>query len=109
MDYFHGMIDKHIDLVCRRLLKGEDIPHIEKVFSVFESHTEWISKGKRNPSVELGHRVMITTDKNDLILDYKVMLREEDVEQPVELINRIMKNFENNVMPPFSWTGSISV
>jgi len=62
MDYFHGMIDKHIDLVCRRLLKGEDIPHIEKVFSVFESHTECLSKGKKNPTIELGQRVMIATE-----------------------------------------------
>ena len=85
------MVDKHIDLVYRRLLKGEEIPHAEKVFSIFEPHTEWISKGKRNPSVELGHRVMITTDENNFIIDYKVMIGEEDVEQPIELINRINK------------------
>ena len=50
------MVEKHIDLVSRRILKGEEIPHDEKVFSVFEPHTEWISKGKRNPFVELGLR-----------------------------------------------------
>jgi transposase, IS5 family len=108
LDYFHSMVEKHIDLVSRRLLKGEEIPHAEKVFSVFESHTEWISKGKRNPSVELGHRVMITTDENDLIVDYKVMLEEEDSEQPVELINRIVNNFGNDSVQSISFDRGFS-
>ena len=71
IEYFHAMLDKHIDLVTRRLLCGEKIPHEEKLFSIFETHTEWLKKGKRNPSVELGHRLLVTTDKHDLIVNYK--------------------------------------
>ena len=37
---------RQIDQIDRRLLKGETIPHGEKVFSIFEPHTRWISKGK---------------------------------------------------------------
>ena len=48
--YYQKMLVKHIDLVDRRLLKGEKIPASEKVYSIFETHTEWISKGKINPS-----------------------------------------------------------
>jgi len=43
--YFHRMLDKHLDLVERRLLKEETIAAQEKVFSLFEPHTEWIQKG----------------------------------------------------------------
>jgi len=39
---------KHIDLVERRIIKKEKIPHCEKMFSVFETYTEWINKGKQN-------------------------------------------------------------
>ena len=85
-----------VDLIIRRVVSEEKIPHEEKFFSIFEEYTEWISKGKRNPFVEPGHRVMKKTDENSLILDYKVMLGEEDVEQPVELIDRIIKDFEND-------------
>ena len=46
LEYYQLMLTKHIDLVERRLLKGEKIPHSEKVFSLFEPHTKWISKGK---------------------------------------------------------------
>jgi hypothetical protein len=40
------MLKKHIGLVEKRILKGENIPHDEKMFSIFETYTEWIKKGK---------------------------------------------------------------
>ena len=46
IDYFIHHAEKQIDLIRRRVIQGEKIPHEEKVFSVFEPHTEWISKGK---------------------------------------------------------------
>jgi hypothetical protein len=48
--YFHRMLDKHLDRVQRRLLQEETIPAHEKVFSLFEPHTEWIQKGKQRSS-----------------------------------------------------------
>ena len=69
LEYFHAMLDKHIDLVDRRLLQGERIPSAEKVYSLFEPDTEWISKGKHHPSVELGHRFLVTTDEHELVQD----------------------------------------
>ena len=45
---------RQIAHVERRLLRGETIPHAEKVFSIFEEHTRWISKGKAGTPVELG-------------------------------------------------------
>jgi IS5 family transposase len=64
--YFHGMLDQHLDLVERRLLQEQTIPAAEKVFSLFEPHTEWIQKGKQRPNVELGHRLLIATDQADV-------------------------------------------
>ncbi len=37
--------ERQIDQIRLRVVKGEKIPHEEKVFSVFEEHTEWVSKG----------------------------------------------------------------
>jgi hypothetical protein len=34
------MIDKHVDLVDRRLLQGQVIPTAEKLYSLFEPHTD---------------------------------------------------------------------
>ena len=55
------------------VLAGETIPHEEKVFSVFEEHTEWISKGKAGVPVELGLRVCVLEDQHGFILHHRVM------------------------------------
>ena len=96
IENFHQLLKKHIDLIIRRLLNGEKIPHEEKLFSVFEKHTEWLTKGKKHPPVELGLRLLITTDENDLIIDYKVMINECDSDQIEELLERIENNFGVN-------------
>ena len=91
--FYHQMLDKHIDLVERRIIKGEKIPHSDKVFSIFETHTEWLQKGKPNNKVELGHNVLITTDQYHFIVDHKVLEKEVDSQQPIELSNRLKTRF----------------
>ena len=78
LEYYQSMLEKHIDLVERRIIKGETIAHKEKLFSTFETYTEWITKGKQNPGVELGKNFQVTTDQFNLIVDYKIMEREID-------------------------------
>src|SRR5699024_9545856 len=78
LDYYLKLMNKHIDLVERRLIKRETIPHEEKMFSIFEPYTEWIRKGKKRPNVELGKKVAITTDQYHLIVDYRVMEHQAD-------------------------------
>ena len=59
--------------VYRRVINEEVIPHSEKIFSIFQPHTEWISKGKAGVPVELGLRVCIMEDQHQFILHSKVM------------------------------------
>ena len=82
---------KFTDQIERRLLKGETIPAEEKVYSIFEPHTEWISKGKQNKKVELGHLLLVTTDQHQFIIDYKIMKGEKDAAQVKPLTKRIEK------------------
>ena len=91
--YFHALLDKHLDLVERRLLKEETIPPQEKVFSLFEPHTEWIQKGKQRPNVELGHRLLIATDQHQLIQDYDVPVGGVDVDQSVPVADRLLGRY----------------
>lgn len=73
-------LKKMIDLVDRRILQGETIPHSEKILSIFEPEVEWISKGKSGKSVEFGHRHLIYTDQYQFILHHKVMVGQTDQE-----------------------------
>jgi hypothetical protein len=93
LEYFHRMLDKHLDLVERRLLKEETIPAAEKVFSLFEPHTEWIQKGKRRPTVELGHHFLIATDQHQLIHDYDAPVGGADVDQSVPVADRLLGRY----------------
>ena len=101
--YFHGMLDKHRDLVARRLLREETIPAAEKVFSLFEPHTEWIAKGKHRPSVELGHRLLIATDQHQLIQDYAVPVGGADVDQSVPVADRLLARYGDGSLASLSF------
>lgn len=91
--YFHTMLDKHLNLVERRWLNGETIPAHEKLFSIFEPHTEWIQKGKQRPNVELGHKFLIATDQHQLIQDYRVLLQEAEVDQSIPVADRLLGRY----------------
>ena len=84
-----------IGLTERRLIKNEIIPAAEKIYSIFEPHTEWINKGKLNKKAELGHLLLITTDQHQFIVDYKVMESEKDPAQIPPLITRIKQKFKD--------------
>ncbi len=89
LERFMALLHKHIDLLERRIIKGEEIPHEEKMFSIFEQYTEWVTKGKMRPNVELGKKVAITTDQNNLIVDYQVMEAQADSEIVAELAEKM--------------------
>ena len=66
---------RQIGQVERRLLRGETIPHAEKVFSIFQEHTRWISKGKAGTPVELGVPVALIEDQHQFILHHRILWR----------------------------------
>lgn len=103
LEYFAGMLDKHLDLVERRLLREETIPAHEKVFSIFEPHTEWIQKGKQRPNVELGHRLLIATDQHQLIQDYDTPVNGADVDQSLPVADRLLGRYGEGAIASLSF------
>lgn len=55
------------DITFRKEIKGEKVASSEKIFSIFERHTDIIVKGGRD--VVFGHKINLTSGKNNLILD----------------------------------------
>lgn len=93
LDLYLKLLNKHIDLVERRVIKSEQIPHKEKIFSIFEDYTEWITKGKLHPNVELGKKVAITSDQYHLIVDFEIMEHEMDSAIVVRLADRLLAKY----------------
>jgi transposase, IS5 family len=91
--YFIEQGNKQIDQICRRYFKGETIPHHEKVFSLFEPHTEWIVKGKAGISQELGVRVCVVESSEKFILHHTVMEKQTDDQVAVAITKEVKKRF----------------
>jgi len=87
--------DRQRSQIYRRVVKGEAIAHDEKVFSIFQEHTEWISKGKAGVPVELGLRVCVVEDQYGFILNHQVMQNETDDQVAVSLIRQTLGKFSN--------------
>ncbi len=89
IEHYREHAIRQIDQVRRRILYGEVVPHSEKVFSVFEEHTRWISKGKAGVAVELGVPVCVMEDQHQFILSYRVMWEEHDVDVAVDMVKGV--------------------
>ena len=61
---------KIIDQAHRRIFDGEKVPSNEKVYSLFEEHTELLIRGKAGKPIEFGHKVLIAETKEKLIIHY---------------------------------------
>ncbi len=92
---FLGHAHRQIDQINRRVILKQVIPHSEKVFSLFNPFTEWISKGKAGVPVELGLRVSISTDQQGFILGHKTMMQEQDVDVAIAIITKVKEHFDN--------------
>jgi IS5 family transposase len=93
LDDYMAHAERQIDQVRRRILLGERIPHHEKVFSIFEPHTEWINKGKAGVPVELGVRVTVSEDQYGFILTHRVMPHETDDQVAVPVVEDLKQRF----------------
>jgi IS5 family transposase len=85
--------ERQMDQIRRRVLEGETIAHHEKVFSLFEEHTEWINKGKAGISQELGLKICIVKDQFGFLLHHRVMQKETDDQIAVPIIKETKERF----------------
>jgi len=66
-----GLID-HVHAQSLRAFSGETVPAAERIFSIFEPHTELLKRGKAHKPNEFGHMVTIGQSGQKFITFYKV-------------------------------------
>lgn len=64
-------------LARRRVLEGETIPHSEKLFSVFETHTQLYKRGKAGEPIQFGRLVLVFEDGAGFITHSHLLLRDQ--------------------------------
>lgn len=86
------------DLAERRMIKKEDIPNSEKVFSLFEPDTELINRGKRPYPYEFGHRILIVEDSAGFIVHSHVMgIGITDEKVLVDVMQKLQKQYNDKI------------
>ncbi len=93
-EYIHHA-ERQIDQVHRRVVLGQKIPHEEKVFSIFEPHTEWICKGKAGVPQELGLKACVLKDQYGFTLYHQVMEQVTDEKVAVAMAQGAKDRFPN--------------
>ena len=105
---YHDLLIHHIFLVSDRLLDGRKIAPSEKLYSIFEQHTEWIQKGKAHGCVELGHRLLIATDQYGIVHDYKIMQGADEAGEVASLADRLVRKIGLETMASLSFDRGFS-
>ena len=101
LENYQSHVRKFMDQIDRRVIQGETIPHEEKLFSIFQPHTEWICKGKAGVPVELGLRVCVMEDQHRFILHHQVMEKQTDDAITVERVTETRKRFPELAVASF--------
>ena len=70
--HFSELGGKVLDQARRRVLHGESVPSDEKLFSLFEPHTELLKRGKAGQDIEFGHMIQIQQVGEKFITAYEV-------------------------------------
>ena len=73
IDHYCVLGDRVIDQARRRVINKEQVLNEEKIFSIFETHTDLIKRGKILKPVEFGHKVYIAESARGLITQYQVL------------------------------------
>jgi len=89
-------MEKVVAVAGRAQFDGEKVPASERVFSLFEQHTELIKRGRREKPTEFGHKVLLSQSPEKFITDYEVYeTQQADCELTESVIKRHEKLFGN--------------
>jgi hypothetical protein len=82
----------------RRVLNGESVPNEEKLFSIFEPHTQLYKRGKAGEPMQFGRQVLVFEDSAGFIVRGVMMNRDEgDKDVAVRETKSLQDDFNNGV------------
>lgn len=86
MEHFRDLGLRVVDQARRRIFKGEKVPNSEKIFSIFEPHTELIKRGKADKPIQFGHMVLLGQVESKFITHWEVFEKKPMDWQVVDLV-----------------------
>jgi len=79
LSHYLPLVDQVVDQADKRVLQGKTVAASEKLYSLFEEHTELIVRGKAGKPIEFGHKILLSQTGEKYIHHYQVLsTRRED-------------------------------
>lgn len=92
VDHYLPLIKQVIDQTTRRVFNDEKVPASEKIFSLFETHTDIIVKGSRD--IQYGHKLNFSTGRSGMVLDVVIESgNPADSDQFLPMVDRHIDNY----------------
>ena len=92
VEHYLPLINQVIDQTTRRVFKDEKVPAAEKLFSLFETHTDIIIKGSRD--IQYGHKLNFSTGRSGMVLDVVIETgNPTDSDQFIPMVDRHIDNY----------------
>jgi IS5 family transposase len=73
LEHYAALAERVLSQARRWVLEGEQVGAQEKLYSIFEPHSELIKRGKANTPVEFGHKGLLAEIRRGLITDYQIL------------------------------------
>jgi IS5 family transposase len=90
--HYRSLVLQVIDQTERRVFAQEKVPASEKIFSIFEEHTDIIVKGSRD--IHYGHKLNLSTGRSGLVLDVVIEAgNPADSERFLPMLDRHIKHY----------------
>lgn len=95
---FIARTERVIDTATRRILNNETVSNRNKLFSVFEPHTQLYKRGKAGEPIQFGCQVLVFEDAAGFIVKSVVMKRNQcDSGVAIEATKALQKIFDNRI------------
>ena len=98
LDHWIELTKQVCETAHRRVILGEKVPNSEKLFSLFETHTQLYRRGKAGTPNQFGRLVLVFEDGAGFISHYHLMDREaSDADVVVEQTRAVQKKHKGQI------------
>ena len=98
LDRFLALTRKVCSTTYRRVVLDENVPNAEKLFSIFEEHTQLYQRGKTNAAIQFGRLALVCEDQLGFIVHHHLLPRDAcDSQVIVEQIELLQNRVGHNV------------
>jgi len=111
MIHFRRLTDQVIKQAHQRVIEGRQVPNDQKLFSIFEPHTELLIRGKAGKPLEFGHMIQIQQVTEKFITHYDVFpdkpVEHELVEPAIERHRELFGDYPEAVTADKGYYASV--